>query len=337
MQVDPIAELRRIDLRELLLWQARRSLEDFWGPKPGTAQPFNGTVKPYFAIVAADDLSGADKLQRTADVPEAARLEQLTAAAENVVRPSVNPERLLADDTIAEIPQSMTANVGAGLPRGEAAVFLEYSRGPLPAKLRDSHSPCGGCRSKCNPPGPLRLPEYRHRQGLGNRQPMAGKGPLSRARPHGGLQLCPPAPGVEIVFRPQPVTAGEDQRPRRIEATGRADFHLRLLRQHGRAGRQVQSGLAGENRRRPQRPVQRAGPLAGDSEACRTGMIVYGHRVWENETGEIVVRNPNNLNQLIPVTKLVPPNPALLNLRRTRTSKCWTWPGVIATDSTRSG
>ncbi len=55
--------------------------------------------------------------------------------------------------------------------------------------------------------------------------------------------------------------------------------------------------------------------LAGDSEACRTGVIVYGHRVWENAQGQIVVRNPNNLNQLIPVAKLVPPNPALLNLQ----------------------
>ena len=45
------------------------------------------------------------------------------------------------------------------------------------------------------------------------------------------------------------------------------------------------------------------------------GVIVYAHRVWENDQGEIVMRNPNNLNELVPVAKLVPPNPALLNLQ----------------------
>ena len=54
---------------------------------------------------------------------------------------------------------------------------------------------------------------------------------------------------------------------------------------------------------------------SADKDACRAGLIVYAHRVWENDQGQIVTRNPENPNELVPVAKLNPPNPALLNLQ----------------------
>ncbi len=254
LQVDPIAELRRIDLRELLLWQARRTMEDFWGPKPGDgkgdspvfAGAKTGTVPtPYFAIVAADDLRGADKLQLSADVPEAVRLEQLTAAAESVVRPSVDPEKLLADDTITEIPQSMTANVGAGLPRGEAAVFLEYSRGPLAALFRDNHSPWRRLPVDAQAVGPFRLPEY-----LIAKDWRSGSQWRAEAFYRGHVRTAAfnfaPLRGVEIVSRPQPVL------PARISVLGESKQRAGLIfifDCSGSMGEQVNKGIPARRRK----------------------------------------------------------------------------------------
>ena len=87
LQVDPIAELRRYDLHQFMLWQARRTMDDFWGPRPelrgaavpaelagGVAAwaPASGSAAtragetpaprqaaPYFEIVARDELRPA--------------------------------------------------------------------------------------------------------------------------------------------------------------------------------------------------------------------------------------------------------------------------------------
>ncbi len=317
LQVDPIAELRGIDLRELLLWQARRTMEDFWGPKPGagldsTAQ-VNDAVKPYFEIVAADELHGADKLKRSADVPEAARLEQLTAAAENVVRPSVDPEKLLADDKIAEIPQTMTANVGAGLPRGEAAVFLEYSRGPLAAMLRDNHLPWRRMAVDVQSPGPLKLPEY-----LIAKDWRTGSQWRAEAFYRGHIRTTAfnfaPLRGVEIVARPQPVL------PARISVLGESRQRAGLIFIFDCSG---SMGYLLDKNNPSSRKLYVArdalcsvlGTLSQEREPPRVGVTAYGHRVWENEKGQIVTRNPKNPDQLISPEKLDPPNPALLNLQ----------------------
>jgi hypothetical protein len=313
LQVDPIAELRRIDLRELLLWRARRTMEDFWGPKPGTVQA-NGTEKPYFAVVAADDLRGADRIQRSTDVPEAVRLEQLTAAAENVVRPSVNPEKLLADDTIAEIPQTMTANVGAGLPRGEAALFLEYSRGALAAMLRDNHLPWRRLPVDVQTVGPIRLPEY-----LIAKDWRSGSQWRAEAFYRGHVRTAAfnfaPLRGIEIVSRPQPPL------PARISVLGESKERTGLMFIFDCSGSMGEQVIKGNPASPAKIDVARNALcsvldlLKSESDACRVGVIVYGHRVWENAEGKILVRNPKNPDELIPVEKLDPPNPKLANLQ----------------------
>ena len=329
LQVDPIAELRRIDLRELLLWQSRRTMEDFWGPKPGAVQA-NDAAKPYFEIVAADDLRGADKLERSADVPEAGRLEQLTAAAESVVRPSVDPEKLLADDTIAEIPQRMTANVGAGLPRGEAAVFLEYSRGPLPATFRDNHLPVRRLPVDTQNVGPFRLPEY-----VIDKNWEAGKDWQARALYRGhirtvDLHFVRLPPGASIVFMPQ-----RTQLPAKISVYGGSQQQTGIffiLDCSGSMGEKV-----AVNNPAPKIDVARNALftaldlLATNKEACRVGIIAYAHRLgWSQDNPpKIVTRNPNNPANFIPVNALVPPNPALLNLTPDNDIEVFDLPGGV--------
>jgi hypothetical protein len=307
-QVDPIAELNRFDLREMLLWQARRGMEDFWGPKPGAD-------KPYFEILARDYLRSAGKLQRgSAELPEAARLEQLSAAAQTGVRPSVEPENLLVDTPGAELLQGMTVNVAGGLPGGRGAAFLAYSRGQLTTLIRDNHLPWRRMPIDIQSAGAVRLPDYLIAKGW-----ETGSQWRAEALYRGHVRTAPfhfaPLRGVEIAFKPEIIPQA------RISVFGASKQRAGIIFIFDCSG---SMGL----------PVDRANPaspqkldvarnalcsvldlLAGDKDACRTGVIVYGHRVWENDQGEIVTRNPSNLNELKPVAKLVPPNPALLNVR----------------------
>ena len=55
--IEPASQLRRIDLRNFLLAQAGRVLDDFWGPRPGQDQPY------FFQVVAQAFLDAADRIQ----------------------------------------------------------------------------------------------------------------------------------------------------------------------------------------------------------------------------------------------------------------------------------
>ena len=146
-----------IDLRELLLWQSRRTMEDFWGPKPGAVQamtPQSLTSKSW---------PPTTPIARAAPPTCRPRGWSNCSAAESVVRPSVDPEKLLADDTIAEIPR-MTANVG-GLPRGdEAAALPGYLARAVAATFRDNHLPVRRLPVDTQNVGPFPASQVRHRQ-----------------------------------------------------------------------------------------------------------------------------------------------------------------------------
>jgi hypothetical protein len=162
--------------------------------------------------------------------------------------------------------------------------------------------------------GPLRLPEY-----LIAKDWRTGSQWRAEAFYRGHVRTAAfnfaPLRGVEIVSRPQPLL------PARISVLGESKQRAGLIfifDCSGSMGEQV-------DKSNPASPAKIdvarnalcsvLDLLAGESEACRAGVIVYGHRVWENEKGQIVVRNPKNLNQLIPVEKLDPPDPKLLNLQ----------------------
>jgi len=73
---DPVAALRRLDLHHLMLWHGRRTLEDFWGPKPGSNTPF-------FEIAAGGYLNSAIEVIKADSGPAdfEDRLSKLSAAA----------------------------------------------------------------------------------------------------------------------------------------------------------------------------------------------------------------------------------------------------------------
>jgi len=124
-KIDPAHLLRALDLHYLLLWQAERALTDFWGPKPGTQTP-------YFEIVANDYLKSARELCKIdASVPggEVATLLKIrTEAAQQCIRPldtpGKGPETIFIDELEGPAPHGFSVAVSAGLPKGQAALYL---------------------------------------------------------------------------------------------------------------------------------------------------------------------------------------------------------------------
>ncbi len=128
---DPVAQLHRLDLRTLLLWQAKRTLDDFWGPAR------NDPAEPsYFDVVAAEYLASAKDLCKTAVAARygtsdlAKLLADRRTAAHNLVRASPRDVQLVPGDPTAEVDVSVGRSASkdlplGDLPPGEAAVYLE--------------------------------------------------------------------------------------------------------------------------------------------------------------------------------------------------------------------
>ena len=177
----------------------------------------------------------------------------------------------------------MTVDIAPDLPRGEAAVLLAYSRGLLPATLRENHLPwpaAAGGRERRKAGPPARISD---RQGLAVGPRLAGGGLLSRARPRGGLQLRA-LRGVEIAYTPQSV------QPAKITVFGQSKQQLGIMFIFdcsgsmgtpivGRPGRRERA----EDQRGPRR-LPRSARLAGRRQGrLPRGLMAYGHRVWRND------------------------------------------------------
>ena len=132
--VDLSAELRRVDRRNLLLWHAQRTLDDFWGPTPGQS-------KPYFQIVAEEYLAAANSLSPPCPLAQTVALRAGEVAHDGVVRP-VDPSTIYLDsESSRSDPQQVqvTLKVSPGLIEsgGKAAVFFQdQERHPLAIRER---------------------------------------------------------------------------------------------------------------------------------------------------------------------------------------------------------
>lgn len=116
-RVYAIDALRRFDWQQLMLWQARRTLDDFWGSlpaKPGTV------VKPYFQAVAQEYLQAAALLGSN----EAANQghDRLLAACQTLL-----DARLLGLD---QLPQLSAQSVTSGEGGSGAELPLTFSQPP---------------------------------------------------------------------------------------------------------------------------------------------------------------------------------------------------------------
>lgn len=285
VQKDPIRQLRRLDLRGLLLWHARRAMEDFWGPKPGSE-------KPYFEIVAGDYLDSAAKLDReVADLPETTLEQRLAQAAAKAVQPVVDRKTLFIDDTSSDIRHSFAVAPAAGLPPGEAAIYLENSRGLVPLLGLDRRAPLRRMPVKLDgldKPEPIRSAEY----WIPKASLESGSDWRAVALYRGHVRQEPfnivPVQGPELVHR-----FAEPSRAR-ITAYGKSWQKTSIMFIFDCSGSMGDPFAAGQQRSKLDAARETLenmlGLLAGAKDSCRVGLIVYGHRVGM-KNGQIVSRS----------------------------------------------
>lgn len=141
---DPIAELRRFDLQQLMLWHSERALDDFWhrvtrnNPKSidDLRVPYFNIArdppKPMFDEIAAEYLNIAERL-RTPPTPgvgrQIASLKALKRDRQNASRygMSLNTEPYARSEAEGQFDLEVTAAPhpkGSRLPSGMAAVFV---------------------------------------------------------------------------------------------------------------------------------------------------------------------------------------------------------------------
>lgn len=124
---NPIGQLHELDLHYLLLWQANRTLEDFWGPRPGRSD--RGA---FFQIAADGYLKSARRLiervcpESLSLQPTEIRLAELTTTPYRApLRPLAPDEPRPIDVAQEQITQAVTVKVAEKLPSGEAAFYLK--------------------------------------------------------------------------------------------------------------------------------------------------------------------------------------------------------------------
>lgn len=127
---DPFLRLRGADLQQLLIWQARRSLNDFWGSAGKPEEPF-------FAIAAADYLAGARLVHPASPVvaEEIQTLETLLAERAGAARSAlaVAVSDILLPDSATSVPMKGTVSIAAAaIPPGTGVAFLADQQGRVP-------------------------------------------------------------------------------------------------------------------------------------------------------------------------------------------------------------
>ena len=272
---DPIRALHRLDLRFLLLWQARRTLEDFWGPKPGAE-------KPYFEAVSEDYLASAAKLDRdTVDRPETETAARLAQAAEKPVQPVVEPNTIFIDDASTDLAHRFAVTMADRLPQGEAAIYLQNSKGPVTLESLDKRLPVrrmGVGIDGAEKPSPAESPKY----WIPKRNLESGNDWHAVALFRGNVRQEPfsivPNKGLELVHSfAEPTRA-------RITAHGTSWRETSIMFIFDCSG---SMGDGVKSLREPPWKIDVArgalqevlGVLAGAKDACRVGLLVYGHRV----------------------------------------------------------
>jgi hypothetical protein len=131
--VDPVEALRQADLQQLLLWQARRALDDFAGPS-GAGQ------EPLFAVAAGDYLAAARSIAPLSPAAEeqAQSLSELLAkrrvAAIESLATSASDILLVDQATTVSstiLVRAKLAESLADLPAAQGAVFLADDQGRI--------------------------------------------------------------------------------------------------------------------------------------------------------------------------------------------------------------
>lgn len=281
----PLTLVRRLDLQQLQLWQARRALDDFFGPAAfGDA--------PFFVAAATDYLNNARKLATpgAAAQQEIERLTELrdarlraaqlalsaTAADLLVVDPSEN-----LDVTIAVRRDAAAA---AGLPPGTPAVWVRDQQGRLPV---------GAAAEFSAEPVKFSLPAV----DLAARGPALDAVVTLRGNERSTAFLLRPPAGVAVDVTthrygpPRVVVQGRRRQPAAVMFVLDASYSMRDpipgVESAGQAAEIPRLDAAKDALRRMLTQLA----MAGDA---RVGVRIFGHRVgWTTSEPTQILPQPN--------------------------------------------
>jgi len=140
---DPVHRLRRLRLQELLLWHARRALDDFWGP-------VDSGERPFFVVAAKDHITASRSVAEydASDRWRASQIESLITRRGRAARTGL--ATTAADIFMIDERETVSTRVvvrgdengtAGWLPPGHATVFLRDAQGILPDTVRTVRLP----------------------------------------------------------------------------------------------------------------------------------------------------------------------------------------------------
>ncbi len=298
LNADPVRRLGSIDRYFLLLWHAKRTLDDFWGPAPEHDRSF-------FAAAARDDLESAQELCHQATGPAwgpvdlAAQLVEREKTAQEGIQSQSRDLAIIPDEPYSK--HGLAVTLAAGLPPGEAAVYLDGLQGrELPLRVGEQpvverlDVPVGGASTH-------QLEYQVDLAGVSGLQAVAlYRGHVYRR----DLVVERPLSGVEIASVPTPATESV------LTVYGQAWQRTSVLFVFDCSGSMLERVTLERGRKEPRIKLARQTleaileRLANSEKPYDVGVMLYGRRVgWNPAPGrenELVIRDPNNPDRFLP-------------------------------------
>jgi len=281
----PLTLVRRLDLQQLEIWQARRSLDDFFGPAaPGDAS--------FFATAATDYLTNARKLAMPGPLAqqEIERLTDLLASRQRAAQLALSATAadLLVVDPSENLDLTIDvrkdAGAAAGLPPGTPAVWVRDRAGRLPV---------GAAAEFSAEPVKFSLPAV----DLAARGPALDAVVTLRGNERSTAFLIRPPAGVSVDVKmnrfgsPRVVVQGRRRQPASVVFVLDASYSMRDtipgVESAGQATEIPRMDAAKDALRRMLTQLA----MAGDA---RVGVRIFGHRVgWTTSEPTQILPQPN--------------------------------------------
>jgi Mg-chelatase subunit ChlD len=302
---DPLCRLQNLDRHNLLLWHARRMLDDFWGPlKSGDPPYFETAVQSY--LTSAAELFKEDVAMREGSLP--ALFETRKQAAAQGLQME-KPRDLFIDDKDPGVKQKLAVSAPEGFPQGVAAVYLQNAGGTLFPVAENQSVKESDLRRMAE-----EIAENANSRSLDfwilNNERLRATPQLQAAAYFRGYLrtrdfYVQPAAGVDIAYQkpayPKPTICvrGDTRQTTNLmfifDCSGSMGAKVRV---NGPGGPGLATTRLQVARGAIEEIFQR---LIVPRNPYQIGLIVYGHRVGWNpkNQNEIVMRNPKNPGEFI--------------------------------------
>jgi Mg-chelatase subunit ChlD len=304
---DPVARLRQFDVQQLLLWQSRRALDDFWGSAGSRAEPL-------FATAAADYLAAARAIGLPNPQVQAQhdRLAELLARRVQAASEAFSlsaADILLIDQATGVHTQlqlrATSPEAVAALPAGEAVTFLADTSGRIPGATR----PLELATVEAEPDAaPLSWDYALASAALADRGPQLEAIAMFRGNEFSAPLLLRGTAGAKVDF--QPYVYG----PPRVTLTGYgrkrasvifildcSDSMKGLVDVEAPSGTQAATATRLDVARSALQNL--LAQLAEDGDA-RVGVRFFGHRVgWNTKEAGVLLRQNHYIHEIDPQLK----------------------------------